>query len=67
MEELIDLEDLLSDINEANVAMRVIGYAGISQQADEVEMGQALQFVSRALDGVLTRANQKLDDIRGKL
>lgn len=63
MEKLIDMKDLLQDIRDGDNTLRVIGYAGLGQQADEREMGQALLFVTRCLDDILDRADKMIDEV----
>ena len=67
MDKLIDLEDLLQNVRDGNVAVRVIGFAGFHQQADPQEMGQALAFVSGCLDKILDQANEIFEEIRSAL
>ena len=64
MDKVLDLENLLLDIHDGNVAVHVIGFSGLHQQADEQEMGQALIFVSKCLDKLIAQANEILDEMR---
>lgn len=67
MDRIHELEELMLNIRDGNAAVRVIGFAGLHQQVDEQEMGQALVFVAGCLDDILDRSNEIIDEVIAEL